>query len=82
VEKADPCARSGIILFGSCSLPQILGPNGLVVIVEIMPRMPTTLHLPVAHNDAITRLIAICNDTYKFVAYLYNILQDLQLIIS
>ena len=33
MEKADPCARSGVILFGSCSLPQILGTNGLVVVV-------------------------------------------------
>ena len=32
MEKADPCARSGVILFGSCSLPQILGTNGLVVV--------------------------------------------------
>jgi len=35
VEKDDPCARSGIILFGSCSLPQILGTNGLVVVVVV-----------------------------------------------
>jgi len=40
----------------------------------VMPRIPTTLHLFVAHIDNITRLIAICNNTYKFVAYLYSIL--------
>jgi len=33
------------------------------------------LHLLVAHIDDITRLIAICNDTYKFVAYSYSSLQ-------
>ena len=33
--KADPCARSGVILFGSYNLRQILGTNGLVVIVVV-----------------------------------------------
>ena len=33
MEKANPHARSGVILFGSYSLPQILGTNGLVVVV-------------------------------------------------
>jgi len=42
----------------------------------VMPRVPTALHLPVAHIDNITRQIAICNDTYKFVVYLYSILQE------
>jgi len=32
--------------------------------------------LPVAHIDDITIPIAICNDTYKFAAYLYSILQE------
>ena len=41
-----------------------------------MPSVPTTLFLIVAHIDDITRLIAICNDTYKFVAYPYSILQE------
>jgi len=40
-----------------------------------MPIVPAALHLPVARVDDITRPIAICNDTYKFVAYLYSILQ-------
>ena len=35
----------------------------------VMPKIPTALHLPVAHIDDITRLIAIYNDTYKFAAY-------------
>ena len=35
MEKADPCARSGVISFGSCSLSQILGTNGLVVVVVV-----------------------------------------------
>ena len=42
----------------------------------VVPRIPTTLHLPVAHIDDITRSIAICNDTYKFAANPYNILQE------
>jgi len=37
---------------------------------------PTTLHLPVAYIDDITRPIAICNDTHKFAAYLYSTLQE------
>ena len=41
-----------------------------------MPRVPTALHLPAAYIDDITRPIAICNDTYKFVAYQYSILQE------
>ena len=42
----------------------------------VMLRILTALHLPVAHIDDITRPIAICNDTYKFVAYSYSILQE------
>ena len=41
-----------------------------------MLRIPTTLHLPVAHIDDITRLIAICNDIYKFAAYTYSIFEE------
>ena len=40
-----------------------------------MLRVPTTLHLPVACIDDITRSIAICNDTHKFAAYPYSTLQ-------
>jgi len=39
-----------------------------------MPRMSTVLHLPVAHNDDITRHLANCDKNYKFVAYPYSIL--------
>ena len=42
----------------------------------VMLRIPNALHLPVAHTDDITRLIAICNKPYKFVAYPYSILQE------
>ena len=42
----------------------------------VMPRIPTALNLPVAHIDDITKLIAICNNTYKFAAYPYSILQE------
>ena len=38
--------------------------------------MPTALHLPVAYIDDITKPIAICNNTYKFAAYPYSILQE------
>ena len=37
MEKADPCVRSGVILFWFiCSLPQILGTDGLVVVVVVV----------------------------------------------
>jgi len=42
----------------------------------IMPRVHIVLHSPVAHIDNITRPIVIYNDTYKFAAYSYNILQE------
>ena len=41
----------------------------------VLLRMPTALHLPVVHNDNITRLKEIYNDTDKLVAYSYSILQ-------
>jgi len=37
---------------------------------------PTTLYLPVTYINDINRLIAICNDTHKFVAYPYSTLQE------
>ena len=37
---------------------------------------PTTLHLPVAYIDDITRPITICNDTHKFTTYPYSTLQE------
>ena len=37
---------------------------------------PTTLLLPVAYIDDITRPIAIYNNTHKFVAYSYSTLQE------
>ena len=42
----------------------------------IMFRVHTALRLHVAHIDDITRPIAICNNTYKFDAYPYSILQE------
>ena len=38
--------------------------------------MSIVFHLPFAYIDDITRPIAICNDTYKFVAYSYSVLQE------
>ena len=43
--------------------------------LRVMPRIPIALHLPVVHIDDITRLIAICNNAYKFAANPYSILQ-------
>ena len=36
----------------------------IFLFLRIIPRMPTTLHLHVAHIDDIARPVAICNDTY------------------
>ena len=41
-----------------------------------MFRVPTALHLRVAHIDDIARPIAICSDTYKFVACPCSVLQE------
>ena len=49
--------------------------------LEVMSRVLTTLHLHVAHIDDITKLIAICNDIYKFVTYHIVFCKNLQLII-
>jgi len=46
----------------------------IIPLLGVMSRMPTALHLHVAYIDDIIRLIAICNDTYKFVAFLYSTL--------
>ena len=42
----------------------------------IILRVLIAIHSHVAHIDDITRQIAICNDTYKFAAYPYSILQE------
>jgi len=42
----------------------------------VMPRVSTALHLHVVDIDDITRPIVICNDTHKFAAYTYSILQE------
>jgi len=41
-----------------------------------MLKVSTALNSPVAHIDDITRPITIYNDTYKYVAYPYSILQE------
>ena len=41
-----------------------------------MPRVPIALCFLVAHIDDITRSVAICNDTYIFVAYPYSIKEE------
>jgi len=47
----------------------------ILSLLGVMSRVSTALHFPVTHIDDITRSIAIYNDTYKFAAYLYSILQ-------
>jgi len=37
------------------------------------------LHLPVAHDET-SKQITICNDDYKFAAFLHNILQEFAVI--
>jgi len=44
--------------------------------LRVTPRVPTVLNLPVAYIDDISRSIGICNDTYKFAAYPYSILNE------
>ena len=44
--------------------------------LRVIPRVSTPLHLHIAHDDNLTRQIAICNDNYKFATYPYNILQE------
>ena len=48
----------------------------ILLSLGVMPRVPTALHLLVTYIDDITRPIAICNDTHKFVAYRYSTLQE------
>jgi len=40
----------------------------------VMPRVFTMLHLPIAHDDDITRQLANCDETYKFSIYPYIML--------
>jgi len=47
----------------------------ILLSLGVLLRVPTALHLCVAHIDNITRTLAICNDTYKFAAYPRSILQ-------
>ena len=49
-------------------------------LLEVMCRVPTTLHLPVAYD--ITRQLANCDEKYKFSVYPYSILQDSEVIVS
>ena len=41
----------------------------------VMLKAPTALHLPVAHDDDITRQLAKCDENYKFSIYPYSMLQ-------
>jgi len=44
--------------------------------LEVMPRVSTTLHLPIANDDDITKQLANCDENYKFYVYLYSMLQE------
>ena len=44
--------------------------------LRVMPRVPTILHLLVAHDDDSTRYLANCDENYKFDAYPYSTLQE------
>ena len=69
--------ESNIPPFAGLYLCPLRHPNYILFSsLEIMPREPIALHLLVAHID-ITKPIAICNDSYRFVAYSYNILQEI-----
>ena len=59
--RADPCARSGVILFGSCSLPQILGTNGLVVVVVCLQRFNAGF----IHKLLLTLAYKLCNFRFR-----------------
>ena len=57
-----------------CSLRHLI--YLIISSLGVMPRVPTGMHLLVAYIDNITKSIAICNYTYKFVTYPYNTLQE------
>ena len=42
----------------------------------VMSRVLIALHLPIAHDDDITRQLANCDEKYKFFVYPYSILQE------
>ena len=48
----------------------------LFPILRVVPRVPTVLHLSVAHEDDITRQLANHDGNYKFSIYLYSMLQE------
>jgi len=50
--------------------------NLILPSLGVMLRVSTAIYLPVAYIDDITSPIAIYNDTYKFAAYSYSILQE------
>jgi len=41
-----------------------------------MLRVPTALHLYVAHDDDITRQLTNCDENYKIYAYPYDIMEE------
>ena len=73
-ECSEMCPESGISLseFVACPTGHPICP--IFTSLEIMLRVSTKLHLPVAYDD-ITRQLANGNDNYKFSACPYSILQ-------
>jgi len=44
-------------------------------LLGVMLRVPTALHLPVTHDDDITRQLANCDENYNFSVHPYSMLQ-------
>ena len=42
--------------------------------LRVMPRVHTTLHFSVAHDEDIIRQLANCDENYKFFVYPYSML--------
>ena len=65
------------LMYPHCWMCVLLGiPYISLPSLGVMSRVHAALHLSVAYIDNIIRLIAIYNDTYKFVTYSYSILQE------
>ena len=48
----------------------------LFLSLRVIPRVPTALHLHVAHDNDFTTKLVNCNENYKLYAYPYSKLQE------
>ena len=70
-------SESNVTLFVGFDVCQIRHLISLIFpLLGVILRVSTALHLPVVYIDDIIRSIAIYNDTYKFAAFSYSILQE------